>query len=512
MANQIIVNTKSEKSKIDKNIYGHFAEHLGRCIYDGFYVGEDSPIPNIHGLRKDIIDALRKIRIPVLRWPGGCFADEYHWRDGIGPKEKRPGMINTNWGGVVENNAFGTHEFFELCELLGAEPYICGNLGSGTVQEMSEWVEYMTFDGISPRTELRKKNGREQPWKLKYFGIGNENWGCGGRMKAEYYANEALRYNLFVRDYGENHLYRIGVGPRGTNYKWTEVIMRDAAMHLDAISLHYYTRLEDPTKTFRLPDGNERYLPNPGADRGSATEFTEKEWFGTMNAALFMEELIRKHGAIMDQYDPEKRVALIVDEWGTWFECEPGTNPGFLYQQNTLRDAVSAASVLNIFNNHSDRVRMANIAQIVNVLQALILTEGPRMVLTPTYHVFDMYQVHQDAMLLDTAILSDDYVCEDSALKKINVSVSKNADGVIHMTLCNIDPREGADVICHFGDCGQIKQVDGTILTSDEMNTKNDFEIPHALEPKAFHDMEVNGTDIRIHMPSKSVVLVAIQS
>lgn len=510
MANQIIINTKAEKNKIDKNIYGHFAEHLGRCIYDGFYVGEDSPIPNVHGIRTDIVEALRRIRIPVLRWPGGCFADEYHWRDGIGPKESRPAMVNTHWGGVVEDNSFGTHEFFELCELLGAEPYICGNLGSGTVQEMSEWVEYITFDGKSPRTDLRKANGREHPWKLKYFGIGNENWGCGGRMKAEYYADEVLRYNLYVRDYGDNKLYRIAAGPRGTNYKWTEVMMRDAAMHLDAISLHYYTRLEDPTATFKLPDGNERYLPNPGANRGSATDFTEEEWFGTMKASLFTDEIIRKHSAIMDYYDPEKRVALVVDEWGTWFECEPGTNPGFLYQQNTLRDAVSAASALNIFNNHSDRVRMANIAQTVNVLQALILTEGPRMVLTPTYHVFDLFQVHQDAMLLDTAILSDDYKCGEQTLKKINVSVSKNAQGQINMTLCNIDPNHPADITCHLGDCDTIQEITGKLLTAEKMNAKNDFEQANALAPEPFCDFELRNTDLFIRMPSKSVLLIAI--
>ncbi len=510
MANQIIINAKAEKSKINRMIYGHFAEHLGRCIYDGFYVGEDSKIPNIHGMRTDIIEALKKIQIPCLRWPGGCFADEYHWKDGIGPKESRPSMINTHWGGVVENNHFGTHEFFELCELLGAEPYICGNVGSGTVREMSEWVEYMTFDGQSPMTDLRKKNGREKPWKLKYFGIGNENWGCGGRMRAEYYADEVSRYNLYARDYGDNKLYRIGAGPRGANYKWTEVIMRDASMFLDGIGLHYYTRIGDKVVIEQLPDGNQRYLTDPSKSRRSATDFGEKEWFGIMQAAAFTDELVTKHGAIMDRYDPEKRVALIVDEWGTWFDCEPGTNPGFLYQQNTLRDAISAGISLNIFNNHSDRVRMTNIAQTINVLQAMVLTEGRKLVLTPTYHVYDMYKVHQDAMLLDFAILSDTYAFEGEKLKQISCSVSKDAQGTVSMTLVNMDPNHAAEVTCHIADFGTIKSAEGTVLTADKMNAMNTFEQPDTLRPEAFRDFSVEEGTLHIRMPAKSLVLIRI--
>lgn len=511
MANQIIINAKAEKSKIDRMIYGHFAEHLGRCIYDGFYVGEDSKIPNENGMRTDIIEALKKIKIPCLRWPGGCFADEYHWKDGIGPKESRPSMVNTHWGGVVENNHFGTHEFFELCEMLGAEPYICGNVGSGTVQEMSEWVEYMTFDGQSPMADLRKKNGREKPWKLKYFGIGNENWNCGGRMRAEYYADVVTRYNLYARDYGDNKLYRIGAGPRGANYKWTEVIMENASMYLDGIGLHYYTRIGDKIVIEKMRDGNERYWSDPTQSRKSATEFGESEWFGVMKAAVFTDELVTKHSAIMDKYDPDKRVALIVDEWGTWFDNEPGTNPGFLYQQNTLRDAVSAGTSLNIFNNHSDRVRMTNIAQTINVLQAMILTEGSKMILTPTYHVYDMYKVHQDAMLLDFAMLSDDYDFEGTKLKQINCSISKDEQGTIHATLVNIDPNHSAEVTCHIADFGTIGSVEGTVLTATEMNTMNTFEQPDTLHPESFHDFTVEADTLRIRMPSKSVVLISIR-
>lgn len=512
MANQIIINAGSEKSKIDKMIYGHFAEHLGRCIYDGFYVGEDSDIPNIDGMRIDIIEALKNIKIPTLRWPGGCFADEYHWKDGIGPKEERLEIVNTHWGGVVENNHFGTHEFFRLCELLETEPYICGNLGSGTVQEMSEWIEYMTFDGKSPMADLRKKNGRQEPWKLKYFGIGNENWGCGGRMRAEYYADEVNRYNLYARNYGDNVLYRIAAGPRGDNYKWTEVLMRDASMHLDAIALHYYTRLGDPVITTEIPDGNRRYLRDESRSRLSATIFDEKEWHGIMKSAIYMDEMLYKNEAIMDKYDPDKRVAMIVDEWGTWFDCEPGTNPGFLYQQNTLRDAVSAATSLNIFNNHSERVHMTNIAQTINVLQAMILTEGEKMILTPTYHVFEMYKVHHDAMLLDFALLSEDYELDGEGLKQINASVSKAADGSISMTICNIDHEKDADVYCYIEDFGAFDQIEGRILTADTMNAMNTFDNPDNLKPVEYKSYSFKDNKLSLNIPSKSVVLLTIKA
>jgi alpha-N-arabinofuranosidase len=348
---KVQVNADIKKSSISKNIYGHFSEHLGRCIYQGIWVGKDSPIPNTDGIRNDVIEALRNIRIPVLRWPGGCFADEYHWQDGIGPAENRPKMINTHWGGVVEDNSFGTHEFFRLCELTGAEPYINGNVGSGTVHEMQQWVEYMTFDGLSPMSNLRKQNGQAEPWKLKYFGIGNENWGCGGNMRPEYYADEFRRYATYVRNFGDNKIFKIACGPNENNYNWTEVLMREAGNFMDGLSLHYYT----------LPTNN-------WSNKGSSTEFDERGWFKTLKNTLVMDELLTRHSTIMDKYDRDKRVAIVVDEWGTWYNVEPGTNPGFLYQQNTIRDALVAGINLNIFNSHSDRVRMANIAQIINVL------------------------------------------------------------------------------------------------------------------------------------------------
>jgi len=493
MKNKLVLNADLGKTTINKNIYGHFSEHLGRCIYEGIWVGEDSTIPNTHGMRNDVLEALRNLDIPVLRWPGGCFADEYHWKDGIGPKENRKMMINTHWGGVVENNHFGTHEFMKLCELLECEPYICGNLGSGTIQEMQEWVEYITFDGTSPMADWRRENGREEPWSLKYFGVGNENWGCGGNMRAEYYADEYRRYQTYVRNYGKNQIYKIACGPNVDDYHWTEVLMREATSMMDGLSLHYYTV--------------------PGTSwtaKGSATDFNTDDWFTTLKKTLYMDELITKHSTIMDKYDPDKRVGLIVDEWGTWYDVEPDTNPGFLYQQNTLRDALVAGINLNIFNNHADRVQMANIAQTINVLQAVILTEGSQILLTPTYHVFEMYKVHQDATLLPIELESAQYSHGDSSIPQVNVSASRNKDGLIHISLCNADHQKAASVDVELRGI-MAKQVSGRVLTSEDIRDHNTFDEPEKVQPSAFEDFKLSEKGLSVNLPAKSVVVLAIK-
>lgn len=492
--NRIILNADIERGTISKHIYGHFAEHLGRCIYEGIWVGEDSPIPNVNGIRKDVLEALKHIQIPVLRWPGGCFADEYHWKDGIGPRETRKKMVNTHWGGVTENNHFGTHEFLMLCELLECEPYICGNVGSGTVQEMSEWVEYMTFGGESPMANLRAENGRKEPWKLKYFGVGNENWGCGGNMRAEYYADEYRRYQTYVRNYGDNRIYRIAGGPNSFDYHWMEVLMREAARYMDGVSVHYYT------------------VPGEWDNKGSATQFDEQEWFVTLKKALQMDTLIKNHSAIMDRYDPEKRIGLIVDEWGTWFDVEPGTNPGFLYQQNTLRDALVAGIHLNIFNNHNDRVHMANIAQTVNVLQAMILTEGEKMLLTPTYHVFDMFKVHQDATRVDLHLDTELYEMNGEQLPKLSASASKDGEGRLHVTLCNLDHEQAADVPLELRGYAEAKNVAGVVLTADKLQAHNTFEQPDAVKPVAFDGFVKRDNGWHVKLPAKSVVRLTIEA
>lgn len=480
--------------KINKNIYGHFAEHLGRCIYEGMWVGKDSAVPNTDGLRDDVVKALRDMKIPVLRWPGGCFADIYHWKDGIGPFEQRPRILNTHWGGVVENNHFGTHEFFRMCELTGAEPYICGNLGSGTVQEMQQWIEYMTFDGVSPMTELRKQNGRHEPWKLTYFGVGNENWGCGGSMRAEYYADEYRRYATYVRNFGGNEIYRIAGGASVDDYHWTQVMMREAGTKMNGLSLHYYARTSK----------------DDWSVKGSALEFSENEWFSVMQSALYMEELVNRHSRIMDQYDPEKKVGLIVDEWGTWFASEPGTNPGFLYQQNSLRDAMVAGIHLNMFNNHCDRVQMANLAQTVNVLQAVILTEGEKMILTPTYHVFSMFKVHQDAELLPLAIDCGQYRLNGQAIPQLSASASVDGGNKIHISVCNLHPHETADITCSIRG-RRCSEASGEILAASEMNAHNTFDDPYAVKPEKFSGTVLKDGELSAVLPPMSIVVLTLE-
>lgn len=494
MKHKVIVNADMSKAKISRMIYGHFAEHLGRCIYEGIWVGEDSPIPNTKGIRNDVLEALRQIKVPVLRWPGGCFADEYHWKDGVGPREGRKRMVNTHWGGVVENNHFGTHEFMLLCELLDCEPYISGNVGSGTVQEMSEWVEYLTFDGESPMANWRRENGREKPWALKYYGVGNENWGCGGHMRPEYYADLYRRYQTYVRNYGGNKIYKIACGANVNDYNWTEVLMKNASRYMDGLSLHYYT------------------VPGIWKEKGSAVDFREQEWFVTMKKALHIDELITKHSTIMDAYDPGKRVGMIIDEWGTWYDVEPGTNPGFLYQQNTIRDALVAGLHFNIFHNHAERVHMANIAQTVNVLQAMILTEGGKMLLTPTYHVFDMFKVHQDAELLAVAGTSvGSYEYGGETLPQVTVSASKDAAGRIHISMVNIDSANVAEFSVELrGIPATKREVSGTMITADKMNAHNTFEQPDAVKPVPFANAVLENNEMKVKLPAMSVVTVTV--
>ncbi len=491
IVNKIVINADLCTEKIDKNIYGHFSEHLGRCIYEGFWVGEDSPIKNTRGIRNDVVEALKRIQIPVLRWPGGCFADEYHWKDGIGPREQRPSMVNTHWGRVTENNHFGTHEFLDLCGQLGCEPYICGNVGSGTVQEMQEWVEYLTFDGQSPMADLRRKNGREKAWKLKYFGVGNENWGCGGSMRPEFYADVYRRYQTYVRNFSGNRIHKIACGSYGENYHWTDVLMREARSQMDGLSFHYYT------------------VPGGWDNKSSATEFGEKEWFDTLKKALFIDELIRKHTIIMDKYDPQKRVGLIVDEWGTWYEVEPGTNPKFLYQQNTLRDALVAGLTLNIFNNHCDRVKMANLAQTINVLQALILTKGEKIVLTPTYYVFEMYRVHQDATLLPIHLEGGPYRFAGDSIPGISVSASSSKSGKIHVSMCNLDPKKTKIINLELRGA-KAESVTGRLLTAADMTAHNTFENPGRLKPVDFKTVRLQNNEILATLPPGSVVVMEI--
>ncbi len=434
-------------------------------------MGEDSDIPNVNGMRSDVVAALKELDIPVLRWPGGCFADTYHWRDGIGPKKGRKTIVNTHWGGVTEDNSFGTHEFLELCRQLGCEPYISGNVGSGTVREFSDWIEYCNMGGVSPMSDLRRENGREEPWHVRYWGIGNEAWGCGGHMRPEYYSDLCRQYATSMRDYERGrHLFKIASGANADDYHWTEVVAREAGWMVDALSLHYYTLPHDDW-----------------AHKGAAVGFPAEEYYRVLRKTLRMEELVENHAGVMRRAAGERKLGLVVDEWGTWYDVEPGTDPGFLYQQNTMRDALAAAVNLNIFNDHCDVVVMANIAQMVNVLQAMVLTEGGRMLLTPTYHVFRMYKGHQGAKQLETYAESVLVGTGDDLVPDLHVSASQAADGSVLLTTANLNCAEAVPVEVLWSGIGRRGHVEGTVLSGD-MSACNTFDEPERVGPRAMRD------------------------
>lgn len=483
---------------IPKEIYGQFAEHLGTCIYGGLWVGESSPIPNIQGYRTDVLNALKELKVPVLRWPGGCFADEYHWMDGIGPKENRPKMVNNNWGGTVEDNSFGTHEFLNLCELLECEPYISGNVGSGSVEELAKWVEYMTSEGDSPMANLRRKNGRDKAWKVKYLGVGNESWGCGGSMRSEYYADLFRRYGTYCRNYDGNRLFKIASGASDYDYDWTRVLMDRARDQMHGLSLHYYT------------------VAGWNGSKGSATFFTKEQYYWTMGKCREIEDVLKKHIAIMDEADPQGHVALLLDEWGTWWDEEPGTIPGHLFQQNTLRDAFVASLSLDIFHRYTRRLKMANIAQIANVLQSMILTRDDKMVLTPTYHIFKMYSVHQDATHLPMTLQCDSVEVEQtnrrfgSKLPMLSATASRDKNGTIHISLSNIDIEQSQEVTLHLPGI-TARKATGEILTSGRIDDLNSFEQPDRVKPEPFKDAKIKNGVLKVTLPRQSIVTLTLE-
>ncbi|SFP57146.1 alpha-N-arabinofuranosidase [Sphingomonas rubra] len=475
----------------DRRIFTQFAEHLGTGIYGGLWVGNDRRIPNTRGFRNDVVGALKELGVPVIRWPGGCFADEYHWREGIGPKNKRPVKINTHWGGVTEPNTVGTHEFMDLAEQIGAEAYVAGNVGNGTPQEMAEWVEYMTSPA-GTLAEERARNGHKAPWKVPYFGVGNELWGCGGNMRPEYAADLTRRYATFIKAPEGTRILKIAAGANVDDYKWTETMIREAAGQIDALSLHYYT------------------IPGSWPPRGSPTVFDEAGWAETLAGAWKMDELITKHTAIMDKYDPQKRIWLAVDEWGTWYAQDPGTHPGFLRQQNSLRDALVAAIHLNVFAKHADRVKMTAIAQMVNVLQAMILTDGPRMVKTPTYHVFKMYKPYMDAAVLPIEIKSPWYNKDQWTMPAISASAVRDKAGQVHVGLANADPNRSITVTATLTGV-TAGTVSGQIVTAPAMNAINTFDAPNTVVPAAFTGAQVAGNTLTVTLPAKSVVMLDLR-
>jgi alpha-L-arabinofuranosidase len=501
---KLTIDTYKTGAKIDSNIFGQFAEHLGNGIYEGVWVGRDSKIPNTRGIRNDVVQALRALKVPNVRWPGGCFADEYHWRKGIGPASQRVVTLNPNWGGVTEPNSFGTHEFMDFLNQIGAEAYISVNVGSGTPQEAAEWMEYMTTAQSTTLGKERAANGHPDPYRVPYLGIGNESWDCGGNMTADYYLSQLKIYSRFVRNFNpaqqdQDKMLRIAVGPGGEDSprwtEWTETIMKAYQQHtwswdIDGLSIHSYTVGKWP--------------PSYGSN-----SFGEAEYAQILKFTLHMDDLIAKHSAIMDKYDPQKKVAMVVDEWGSWYAPLPGSNPGFLVQQNSQRDAILAALNLNIFARHADRVRMANIAQMINVLQAMIMTDKEKMVLTPTYHVFKMYVPFQDATFVPVVFDAGTYTHGDITLPRVDVIAAKDKAGKLWLAITNVDPNQPLNLEANIS--GLVaKSVVGETLTAAKVDSVNTFDFPNTVAPKPI-SAKVAGGKLIMKLDPKSVTVVSVE-
>jgi alpha-N-arabinofuranosidase len=495
---ELSVDVSRAGAKIDRNIFGQFAEHLGHGIYEGIWVGPDSTIPNTRGIRNDVVAALKALKVPNVRWPGGCFADEYHWRNGVGTLRRV--TLNPNWGGVIEPNTFGTSEFMDFLDQIGSAGYVSVNVGSGTPKEAAEWLEYMTTDQPTTLAKERAANGHPAPWKVGFLGIGNESWDCGGNMTAEFYLSQLKIYSRFVRNFNpeqqdKEQMLKIAVGPGDAGTEWTETIMKAWQNHhwswdINGLSMHSYT----------VPHWPPSY---------KSVGFGEAEYGEILKTTLQMEDLVSRQSAVMDKYDPQKKVALVVDEWGAWYAPLPGTNPGFLMQQNSMRDAVLAALNLNIFARHADRVRMANIAQMINVLQAMILTDKEKMVLTPTYYVFKMYVPFQDATFVPVAFSAGTYTHGDISLPRVDAIAAKDTNGKLWLEVTNLDPNQAVEIETSVAGIA-AKAAAGETLTAPRVDSVNTFEAPNTVVPKPIVGKVREGR-VALNLEPKSVTVLSIE-
>jgi len=498
---ELSVDASKTGAKIDRNLFGQFAEHLGHGIYDGIWVGPDSPIPNTRGIRNDVVAALREIKVPDVRWPGGCFADEYHWRNGIG--SSRAVTLNPNWGGVIEPNTFGTNEFMDFLDQIGAQAYISVNVGSGIPREAAEWLEYMTAAQPTTLATKRAADGHPAPYQVRFLGIGNESWDCGGNMTPDYYLSQLKIYSRFVRNYNpaqqdKKQMLKIAVGPGGGEPRWTEwteAIMKAYQHHtwswdMNGLSMHSYTVVKWPPSY-------------------TSEGFGETEYAQILKSTLDMNDLINKHSAVMDKYDPEKNVALVIDEWGAWYAPLPGSHPGFLLQQNSLRDAVLAALNLNIFVRHADRVRMANIAQMINVLQSMILTDKEKMVRTPTYYVYKMYVPFQDASFVPVSFDAGAYTHGDITLARVDAIAAKGKDGKLWLEITNIDPNQPVEIEASVAGIA-AKSATGETLTAPRVDSINTFDAPNSVVPEPIA-VKVQGGKLSLKLEPKSITVISVE-
>jgi alpha-N-arabinofuranosidase len=503
----IVISGDNPGPTISRDIFGQFTEMLGEGVYGGVWVGKDSKIPNVRGIRTDVVTALRAIKVPVVRWPGGCFADQYNWRNGIGPTQARVITVNF-WGNVVEPNSFGTDEYMDFLDQIGSEAYLSVNVGSRSPADAADWLEYLTTDQPSTLGMLRAANGHPKPYRIKYLGIGNESWGCGGGMTGSRYVEEYKRFATFIRNMNpaqngvmkfiksKDAMREIAVGPDSDKTEYTEAVMSAWSQKpaygwdIDGLSLHFYT------------GGSKGVLASP------STGFDEQEYATSIKNTYRMDELIGIHSAIMDKYDPQKKVGLMVDEWGIWTTPDKGTNFMFMRQHGSLRDALVAALNLNVFARHADRVRMANIAQMANVIHALILTDQEKMVLTPTYHIYQMYVPFQDATLLALDLPSNAYRVGDVALPQIDGIAARAKDGGIWLALTNIDAQKSAELTVAVQGLA-AHSASGEVLTGPKVDSANSFGEPDAVALKPIR-FEVKGGRLALRLPPKSVTVVRV--
>jgi alpha-N-arabinofuranosidase len=481
---RVVVRTDVEIGVVKPELHGHFAEHLGSCVYGGLWVGKNSKVPNINGHRKLAVEYLRELGVPVLRWPGGCFADDYHWRDGIGPIAKRPKRVNIHWGGYVEDNSFGTHEFIELCRQIGAEPYLAGNVGSGSPHEMRDWVEYCNYPGGSDLSQERAANGSREPFRVRYWGVGNESWGCGGNMKAEEYAALYRQFSVYLKEFGGTKPFLIASGPSGADVRWSRGLLDNLQGELpDGLSMHYYEGGGEESTRFKVAQMNEQL-------------------------AIFadVEKAILQQRAVLDGYREGRRVGLVLDEWGAWDHIVEADEKryGALWQQGTIRTALAAGLGLNLFNRMADKLYMCNIAQIVNVLQSLLLTEGAesdKCVRTTTYHAFALFKAHRGK----TAVRAD---VQNPETFGLTVSASM-AEKELVLSLVNPHSETDLRVECSLAGV-TAKQGSAGMLHDADLNACNTFEKPNNVVPQKL-PLSIDGSRVQLDLPRMSVATAVVK-
>jgi alpha-N-arabinofuranosidase len=517
---RIEILTTEPIGTIAPEIYSHFVENLGGVVYDGVWVGENSKVPHVGGIRKELVEALRKVKPGTIRWPGGCFADQYDWRDGIGPRDKRPRRTNF-WIGAGEwskgarrdgpqsfdPNEFGTVEFVRFCRLAGGQPYLAANLRSLPAQEFWRWAEYCNAPaGKVTLADQRAADGERDPLGVRFWGVGNESWGCGGNFLAEDYATEYRRYSTWVPGYGLD-MALIGSGPNGNDLNWTYQFFRKTAQGglLDNMwgwALHHYA--------WNVTGGR---ITDWAKGKGDALQFDAEQYYTLLAEAAKVEPMIAAHWAVMGEFDRRHHTKIVVDEWGAWHA--PGTEPYIEYvlgQQNTMRDAVLAGQTLDTFNRHAEKVGMANVAQLVNCLQSLFLAREDKFCLTPTYHVFDMYAAHQGAQAVRTefAAPSVSYTSDSkpAALPGLSGSASRNGKRLT-LTVTNpslVETREAEIAIRG----GAAQAATAVVLAAQDVHAHNSFDAPRAVEPAAPAALEAKGPLLRYRFRPASVTRLDI--